>query len=45
MRPAALYEHDVKEFDDHYDMELELPGFKKEDIHADLRTDISRLKL
>ena len=23
---------DVKEHDDHYDLEVELPGFKKEDI-------------
>ncbi len=33
----TLMSADVKEFDDRYVMELELPGFKKEDIHADLK--------
>lgn len=28
---------DAKEFGDHYELELELPGYKKEDIHADLK--------
>ena len=27
---------DVKEHDDHYDLEVELPGFKKEDITVEL---------
>ena len=27
---------DVKEHDDHYDLEIELPGFKKEDITVEL---------
>lgn len=28
---------DVQEFDDKYQMELELPGYKKEDIQAELK--------
>ncbi|MCU6718223.1 Hsp20/alpha crystallin family protein [Roseburia amylophila] len=28
---------DVKEFDDRYELEFELPGFKKEDIQAELK--------
>lgn len=28
---------DVKEFDDRYELSLQLPGFKKEDIHAELK--------
>lgn len=28
---------DVKEFDDHYEIDLQLPGYKKEDIKADLK--------
>ncbi len=28
---------DVKEFDDKYSLELQLPGFKKEDIQAELQ--------
>ena len=27
---------DVKEHEDHYDVEIDLPGFKKEDIHVEL---------
>jgi HSP20 family molecular chaperone IbpA len=27
---------DVKEHDDHYDLEIELPGFKKEDLTVEL---------
>ncbi len=28
---------DVQEFDDHYQMDLELPGYAKEDIQAELK--------
>lgn len=28
---------DVKEFDDRYELSLQLPGFKKEDINAELK--------
>lgn len=28
---------DVKEFDDRYELEMELPGFKKEDLKAELK--------
>lgn len=28
---------DVKEFDNRYQIDFELPGFEKEDIHADLK--------
>ena len=28
---------DVKEFDDHYELDLELPGFKKEELQAELK--------
>ncbi|HUM83932.1 MAG TPA: Hsp20/alpha crystallin family protein [Lachnospiraceae bacterium] len=41
---SSLMSTDVKEFDDHYDMELELPGFKKEDIHADLKDGYLTIK-
>lgn len=27
---------DVKDMDDHYDVEIDLPGFKKENIHIEL---------
>ena len=27
---------DIREYDDRYEMDLELPGFEKEDIHAEL---------
>ncbi len=32
-----LMNTDVKEEEDHYRIEVELPGFNKEDIHADLK--------
>ena len=28
---------DVKEFEDHYELDMELPGFKKEDVKAELK--------
>lgn len=28
---------DIKEFKDHYEMGIELPGFKKDDVHASLK--------
>ncbi|MCR4706359.1 MAG: Hsp20/alpha crystallin family protein [Clostridiales bacterium] len=28
---------DAHEFDDHYELDLELPGYKKENIHAELK--------
>ena len=30
---------DVKEFADHYELDMELAGFRKEDIHLDLQGD------
>ena len=33
----AAMNTDVKEFDDRYELEFELPGFKKEDIQAELK--------
>lgn len=33
----SLMNTDVKEFDDKYEMALELPGYKKEDIQAELK--------
>ena len=43
--PAASTNHsttgmmrtDVRENDDHYDIDIELPGYAREDIHADLK--------
>ena len=35
-RPQAM-NVDVKEFEDHYEIDLQLPGYKKEDIKADLK--------
>lgn len=37
MRKAAGMNVDVKEYDQGYEMELELPGYDKEDIKADLK--------
>ncbi len=41
MNPAAnravAMNADVQEFDDHYEIDLQLPGYKKEDIKADLK--------
>ncbi len=34
---SSLMNADIKEFKDHYEMELELPGYQKEDIHATLK--------
>lgn len=34
---SGLMNADVKEFDDKYQLNLELPGYKKEDIQADLK--------
>ena len=31
-----LMKTDVKEHEDHYEMDIDLPGFKKEDIHLEL---------
>ena len=28
---------DVQEFDDHYELDMELPGYKKEDVKAELK--------
>ena len=33
----AAMNTDVREFDDRYELEFELPGFKKEDIQAELK--------
>ena len=32
-----LMNTDIKEYDDHYDMQLELPGFNKDDIKVNLK--------
>ena len=34
---SSLMKTDVKEFDDRYEMGLDLPGYKKEDISAELK--------
>ena len=36
-RAANLMKTDVHETEDSYEMNVELPGFKKEDIHVDLK--------
>jgi len=36
-RSGGLMNTDVKELDDHYELILELPGFEKEDISAELK--------
>ena len=33
----SLMKTDVKEHDDGYELEISLPGYKKEDIHAELK--------
>ena len=35
--PGQLMNADIREFTDHFEMELELPGFKKEDLDAKLK--------
>lgn len=35
-KDTALMKTDVKETDDGYDVEIDLPGFKKEDVNAQL---------
>ena len=34
---SSLMKTDVKEHDDGYELEISLPGYKKEDIHAELK--------
>lgn len=34
---SSLMSADVKELKDHYELTLELPGYKKEDVHAALK--------
>ncbi|MDO4615798.1 MAG: Hsp20/alpha crystallin family protein [Lachnospiraceae bacterium] len=34
---SSLMNTDIREFKDHYEMELELPGYQKENIHATLK--------
>ena len=34
---SSLMSADVKEFKDHYELSLELPGYKKEDVTASLK--------
>ncbi len=36
-RPTASMHTDVKEFEDRYEMGLELPGYKKEELQAELK--------
>lgn len=35
---------DVREYDDHYELHMELPGFKKEDIKAELKDGYLTIK-
>ena len=34
---ANLMKTDIKEFDDKYEVEIDLPGFKKDEVHAELK--------
>ena len=34
---STIMSADIKEFKDHYELELELPGYKKEDVTASLK--------
>ena len=34
--PERLMKTDVHEHDDHYEVDIDLPGFKKEDVHLEL---------
>ena len=34
--PAAIMKTDVREHDDHYEVDIDLPGFKKEEIKLEL---------
>ena len=34
---ANLMKTDIKEFDDKYEVEIDLPGFKKDEIHIELK--------
>ena len=34
---SSLMSADVKEYKDHYELSLELPGYKKEDVNASLK--------
>ena len=38
-RGRNLMKTDVKELDQSYEMDIDLPGFKKEDIHVDVADD------
>lgn len=35
--PSGAMSADVQEFDNRYQLDIELPGYKKEDIHAELK--------
>lgn len=41
---ASLMNADVQEFDNHYQLELELPGYQKEDIQAELNDGYLTIK-
>ena len=34
---ANLMKTDIKEFDDKYEVEIDLPGFKKDEVQVELR--------
>ncbi len=36
-RDSSLMKTDIRETDDQYQLDVELPGFAKEDVHADLK--------
>lgn len=35
--PVTMMKTDIKEMDDRFELDIDLPGFKKEDVHADLK--------
>ncbi len=43
-RPHSLMSCDVEEFDDHYTIDMELAGFRKEDIKAELKDGYLTIK-
>ena len=43
-RPQSLMSCDVQEFDDHYVIDMELAGFRKEDIKAELKDGYLTIK-
>ncbi len=35
--PVTMMKTDIKEMDDRFELDIDLPGFKKEDVHAELK--------